>query len=313
MKHCPWRGHCRTVVPAAAIVATLMAGLLTARVTSAQCAGDCHADGRVTIDELVTMVNVALNIAPAIACAVGDASLDGMITVDEIIDAVGDSLGDCTAPTVRRSFDFRSGRQGWAAGFADYAPEMVDLLELDAGLRALPPELDLVGPGFVLSGANRSDDLFMFLKRQLTAADGIKPGQTYTVDYVVVFASAAPTGCAGIGGAPGESVYLKAGAASVEPLASLDAVDNHVRMNIDKGNQAVGGPAASLVGNVANGRPCEPGAESFVCLRRPHQHPSPVPASAEGSLWLLVGTDSGFEGTTTLYYQRVEVRLTPSG
>jgi len=28
-------------------------------------------------------------------------------------------------------------------------------------------------------------------------------------------------------------------------------------------------------------------------------------------LWLLVGTDSGFEATTALYYQRIEVTLTP--
>jgi hypothetical protein len=107
-------------------------------------------------------------------------------------------------------------------------------------------------------------------------------------------------------------VYLKAGAAPVEPQPFLDAVDNRVRMNVDKGNQAVGGSAASLVGNVANGRPCEPGNEPFVSLRRQHVHMPPVTASAEGELWLLIGTDSGFEGTTTLYYQRIEVQLTPS-
>ena len=31
---------------------------------------------------------------------------------------------------------------------------------------------------------------------------------------------------------------------------------------------------------------------------------------AMGALWLLVGTDSGFEGLTALYYQRIEVTLT---
>jgi hypothetical protein len=299
----------RICVLARGIVTCLV---LAARTSAAQCAGDCRADGQVTVDELVTMVSVALETAPVLACAVGDANLDGLTTVDEIVDGVGDSLGDCNAPAVRRSYDFRGGRQGWAAGFADYAPEMVDTLELDAGPRSLPPELELAGPGYVLSGANRSDDLFMFLKRRLTAADGVQPGRAYAVDYTIVFASAAPTGCVGIGGAPGESVYLKAGAAPVEPQPFLDAVDNRVRMNVDKGNQAVGGSAASLVGNVANGRPCEPGNEPFVSLRRQHVHMPPVTASAEGELWLLIGTDSGFEGTTTLYYQRIEVQLTPS-
>jgi hypothetical protein len=34
-------------------------------------------------------------------------------------------------------------------------------------------------------------------------------------------------------------------------------------------------------------------------------------ASSAGDLWLLVGTDSGYEGTTSLYYQRIEVELIP--
>jgi hypothetical protein len=36
-----------------------------------------------------------------------------------------------------------------------------------------------------------------------------------------------------------------------------------------------------------------------------------VRANPDGTFWLLVGTDSGFEGTTTLYYQRIGVTLTP--
>ena len=45
---------------------------------------------------------------------------------------------------------------------------------------------------------------------------------------------------------------------------------------------------------------------------RTHEHPTPVTASADGDLWLLVGTDSGFEGLTRLYYLRFEVELTRS-
>jgi hypothetical protein len=293
------------------LVAGFACLLLLARVSAGQCAGDCDADGRVRIGELVTMVNVGMGTAPAIACAVGDANLDDRISVGEIMDGVGDSLRGCRAPTVRRTFDFRGGRQGWQAGFADYAPEMVEGLDLEAGPRLLPAEIGLAGPGFLLSGVNLPDDLFMFLKRRLGSADGIRPDRAYSVEYVIVFASDAPTGCLGIGGAPGESVFLKAGAAPVEPLPFLDPADDHVRMNVDKGNQAAGGPAASPAGDVANGLPCEPGNERFVSLRREHVHMPPVTASAEGDLWLLVGSDSGFEGRTTLYYQRIEVKLTP--
>ena len=57
---------------------------------------------------------------------------------------------------------------------------------------------------------NLPDDLFMFLKRRLGTDDGIVPGQKYRITYTMVFASSAPSGAAGIGGAPGESVFIKA-------------------------------------------------------------------------------------------------------
>lgn len=280
--------------------------LLTPAIGAAQCAGDCNVDGQVTVDELVSMITVGLGTS-VLACPVGDSDVDGAVTVDEIIGGVNDALGGCP---LRRSFDFRGGRQGWLADFADYPPEFVENFELDAGPRTLPPELGLEGPGFLLSGFNQSDDLFMTLSRRLTAADGIEPNRAYAVEYSIVFASAAPTGCVGIGGAPGESVFLKAGAASVEPEPVLDPNDDFLRMNIDKGNQGVGGTNASLAGNIANGLPCEPGNEMFVSLRREHAHLPPITSSSAGDLWLLFGTDSGYEGTTTIYYQRVDVKLT---
>ena len=42
-----------------------------------------------------------------------------------------------------------------------------------------------------------------------------------------------------------------------------------------------------------------------------HQHTSLVNANSDGELWLLVGTDSGFEALTAIYYQRIDVTLTP--
>ncbi|GIW45157.1 MAG: hypothetical protein KatS3mg077_2439 [Candidatus Binatia bacterium] len=61
----------------------------------AQCVGDCNSDGEVTVDEIVTMVNVALGNREVSACAVGDRNGDGDITVDEIIAAVNNLLGSC--------------------------------------------------------------------------------------------------------------------------------------------------------------------------------------------------------------------------
>jgi hypothetical protein len=105
---------------------------------------------------------------------------------------------------------------------------------------------------------NHSDDLFMFLKRRLGTDDGVVPGQEYRVMFTTVFASNAPSGALGIGGSPGESVYLKAGASMVEPEVYLDSETGYYLMNVDKGSGNSGnGTAASVIGDIANGLSAE--------------------------------------------------------
>jgi hypothetical protein len=65
--------------------------------TPPPCIGDCNSDGRVTVNEILTMVNLALN-APTSNCILGDGEHDGHITVDEILVAVNAALTACPAP-----------------------------------------------------------------------------------------------------------------------------------------------------------------------------------------------------------------------
>lgn len=60
-----------------------------------RCIGDCGGDGTVTIDEIVTMVDIAVGAAPLDACRAGDADGDGEITVDEIVAAVNHAMQGC--------------------------------------------------------------------------------------------------------------------------------------------------------------------------------------------------------------------------
>ena len=62
---------------------------------SGACTGDCNGDREVTVNELVTMVNVALGTSAASACTAGDANSDGEITVNEIVAGVNRALSGC--------------------------------------------------------------------------------------------------------------------------------------------------------------------------------------------------------------------------
>jgi hypothetical protein len=59
------------------------------------CIGDCDESGDVTVDEILTMVNIALGNAPVADCLSGDANNDTQITVDEILSAVNNALNGC--------------------------------------------------------------------------------------------------------------------------------------------------------------------------------------------------------------------------
>jgi hypothetical protein len=59
------------------------------------CVGDCNVDDGVTVDELITLVNIALGNAAVSGCTSGDVNVDGQITIDEILRAVNAALDGC--------------------------------------------------------------------------------------------------------------------------------------------------------------------------------------------------------------------------
>jgi cysteine-rich repeat protein len=68
----------------------------SARCQSELCGGDCYADVEVTVDEIITAVNIALGIADVSTCSAGDPNGDDEITVDEIVVAVNNALNECS-------------------------------------------------------------------------------------------------------------------------------------------------------------------------------------------------------------------------
>ena len=202
------------------------------------------------------------------------------------------------------NYNFNLNTEGWVGDFADYPnePGVEDFYEFQFLYSKLPSPLNNSDGALKQSGNNHSDDLFMFVKKKIT---GLKANTSYSVDLEVEFATNAPSGAAGVGGAPGESVFIKAGAATIEPMKILNNADNHYRMNIDKGNQSSDGTNMKLIGDFANNT----NLDVYKLKLLKTTTPINVMSNSNGELWVIVGTDSGFEATTTIYYNRISVTI----
>ncbi len=199
------------------------------------------------------------------------------------------------------TYIFKDSVSGWEGDFADY-PVGATGYDLKAELDTLPYNLnaDSTKKAFLISGTNLNDDLFMFIRRKVS---GLRKNTTYEILFNVRLASNAPTGEIDTVGVPGEDVYLKVGASTVKPEKEI--VDGSYQLNIDKGNQSEGGENMIVIGHVG----VAPTTVNYAIIVRNNNSGSGMYATTNdlGELWLIVGTDSGFEGQTTLYYTQIDV------
>lgn len=197
------------------------------------------------------------------------------------------------------SYDFSVGDAGFLPIFADYpaADGSDDFYELEYGRKRIPIK-DAKG-GLYISGNNHSDDLFMGYYKEL---DGFKPNKGYSVDVTFTLATNEDGGMMGIGGSLGSSVYVKCGIVSHKPDRVKTDLNGY-RLNIDKGNQGSDGKDMKLVGTIEKHETLFPGEYEFNDYRATLE----VTADADGRAYLIIGTDSGFEGTTAYYIADVEI------
>ena len=140
----------------------------------------------------------------------------------------------------------------------------------------------------------------MFIRRQI---NGLKPNTDYRVSYEIEFASDVAGGQVGVGGPPGESVTIKAGAVITKPEKVNQS--GFYQMNIDKNNQANSGSDMVIIGDFSN----DTNQNEYTLKNLVANDILTVSTNGSGELWLVIGTDSGFEATTTIYYNLIKVKL----
>lgn len=199
-------------------------------------------------------------------------------------------------------FDFEKDDAGFMPIYADYpySEGVEEFYEFQHNYGTVP--IDGAGNGIFISGNNHSDDLFM---GYVKALEGFVPAKTYHFSVSFKLATDVEGGLVGVGGAPGESVTVKCGVTQTDPAAL--PVENgdftFYRLNIDAGRQSNGGKDMVVVGDMAKAENNRPGEYEFKEFTAEFD----TAANAQGEVYLVIGTDSGFEATTSYYLDDISI------
>lgn len=199
-------------------------------------------------------------------------------------------------------FDFEKDDGGFTPIYADYpnSEGVENFYEFRHSYEEIP--IDGAGKGIFISGNNHSDDLFMGYVKTL---EGLAPARTYHVTVSFKLATDVDSGQVGVGGSPGESVTVKCGLTQTQPVSIVYGTGEYAyyRLNIDAGQQSNGGKDMVVVGDMAKTENNRPGEYEF----KEFQAEFDVAANILGEIFLIIGTDSGFEATTSYYLDDISV------
>lgn len=194
---------------------------------------------------------------------------------------------------------------GWTATFSEYPDGSAEFYELTSGVRNLPEPLDKTKKAFLLSGNNHSDALQMWLVKQIS---GLAPESKYSIETEVELASKYPDGSVGIGGSPGNSVHLVSKFATEGFILEKGKNEgDNIKLVLKKVEAVPESVMEFDLGDVSIS------SEEYVYKlinRKKSSESSVVLTDKNGKLWAIVGTWSGFEGISSLYYTRIKITLT---
>lgn len=159
-----------------------------------------------------------------------------------------------------------------------------------------------MGNAIRIEGSNHSDDMFMGFYKKIT---GLEANTTYIYKLSFDIGTNVSKGMMGVGGSPGGSVYVKAGIIPEAPLTALNSLNHYVFTNVDKANQSQSGTDLRVVSTM------EKASDDYT---EDYEYKSVsnhfiATTNANGEAFILVGTDSGFESITTVYYDNIQLSI----
>ncbi len=202
---------------------------------------------------------------------------------------------------VTYNFNFEQSEEDFEAVFSDYHDDgnNYETYEMQSDYTDIPIK-DISSKGLYIASSNRSDDMFMGYMKEIA---GLPENQSYNFDISFKLATKVDAGGFGIGGSPGSAVYIKAGITSEKPEIKKDDNEVYRFTNLDTGSQASGGKDLLLIGNME--KPEEDWVEGFMF--KSFSASVTATTNNNGSVYLVIGSDSGFEGFTEYYIDDVSI------
>jgi len=181
---------------------------------------------------------------------------------------------------------------------------------LQSGIFPLPDGLP--GFGYLVQGTNHSDDLDMYLVRRFGPDQGFRPNSNYKVQVTVDLAGDAPRNAIGIGGDPELHVQAVLATGFVPTRFKVDSEDwvRHLMPLESFPRTLVATNGVCDASEEATTDRCD--LQSRIPFELKKGKPSSVlqvRTDSSGRFWLMVGSHSGFEGFTGIYYTRIQMRV----
>lgn len=195
-------------------------------------------------------------------------------------------------------YQFETGDCGFEPMFSDYHDDSnnYESYEMKTEHKNNPVIGD-ESKSLYIASQNRSDDMFMGYVKNIS---GLKPNTEYSFVISFDLATNVESGLFGIGGSPGEAVAIKCGIVNIKPEIEEDSGGVY-RLNINHGSQLSEGRDMQVLGNMA--KPEDSTVDGFEFK----QFNASIKAVSDdkGSVYLIIASDSGFEGLTEYYLDNI--------
>jgi|GEM_PF-3320882 len=208
------------------------------------------------------------------------------------------------------TYDFGLGIQEWDVDFVSYRiPKsyLDSTHNLSAEYVDLPPNLGN-RKAIRISGTNVDGKLFMYMRKKLS---GLEPNKDYTLAIGIELASSAQESLP-----EATNVLVMAGAFSEEPKKI--ASGEYYVLNVDISNVNGYGSGLTSLGNIGTSTSGNEHSDKYSLISFANNNtggdaiPYHIRSNDLGEIWLIVGTESSFLGTTTVYYTKVGYALSAS-